>query len=335
MAMCIAPMLSYTAATRFVCLVMAAFMKELQIPIDSKGIANIVPNEKALFKFIKELAVDVLTKTRMQIRTVKKLYLSMDAANKNGMHHMVKIISYWDFDADVLEIFTLDSDACDGTNVAAAKAVDYFLQKVDPVNAPKINLCGVSTDAGGGGVSIGLVQELRLLNRVNPNHFVYITCALHALNLMFNNPVVKFVGVGGVKNKNALQLLFTAHALENEFEISTFKSLWLEINKVKYGNKLTKPVLTRWEFVGLSTVEFLNRYEGFKKMGEYIHKKGNNGFRKKAIDIAKDMMELLSSAAIITMLHFMNGFYIDFWKHHFHSLKKKMILLNNQAICLG
>jgi len=158
----------------------------------------------------------------------------MDVANKDGIHHMVKVISVWDDENNKLFLFTLDADACDDTNIKVVEAVDHSMLKLDYADC-KATLQNTSTNSGGGGVYIGLFVQLSILQRLNPNVICH-TCTLHALCLMFSNPVIKYLETGGVKNLNSVQLLYACYSLEDIFEIETFKSLWKEINKETYGN---------------------------------------------------------------------------------------------------
>ena len=124
-----------------------------------------------------------------------------------------------------------------------AEAVDHSMKKLDFKDVRSL-LNGIATDAGRGGVYEGLARELKNFNRIDLLSFSLFSCSLHALNLMFCNAITKYVGTGGVKNVNALQLLFTGYALEQEFELETWNKLWNNINANTYGNCQKQPVLT-------------------------------------------------------------------------------------------
>ena len=55
----------------------------------------------------------------------------------------------------------LDSGACGGTDLDAARVLDFSFKKVDPIDGPKTKSHGQGTDAGGGGTSQGLTVEMK------------------------------------------------------------------------------------------------------------------------------------------------------------------------------
>ena len=99
-------------------------------------------------------------------------------------------------------IFALDADACDGTNIRAAQAADYAMIKLNHEDF-KSKLQDSSTDSGGGGVHVGLLSQIQVLDQVNPNAKCH-SCVIHSLCLMFINSITKFCGTSGAKNLNSL-----------------------------------------------------------------------------------------------------------------------------------
>lgn len=102
------------------------------------------------------------------------MYLACDAANKGGMHYMVKKLAAFDLHNDKLDVIVLDSNVCEGTNTKTAEAIDFSLQKVD-VDGTKSILNRQSTDAGGGGTNVSLGHELKNLNRTT-EEYLLATC---------------------------------------------------------------------------------------------------------------------------------------------------------------
>lgn len=242
LAMSFAPIMSLIAATRMFYLIYYAIFKEIGIGVTPSDIVNVAPSHAHVRNMTKDTAAEILAIARRKCEN-RPLFLSIDAENKQGTHHMVKELATWNTDEDSLFTFTLDADACDRTNIRAAEAVDHSLHKIDNVNT-KAQLNGNTTNAGSGGVHEGLLSELTKRNRMAPDAFAH-SYSLCTLNLMFSNPICKYFGTGGVKNYNSIQLLFTCYALEREFELETWKRLWLTINKETYGVRQTQPVLTR------------------------------------------------------------------------------------------
>jgi len=69
-----------------------------------------------------------------------------------------------------------------------------------------------------------------------------------------------------------------------------------------YKKKMVQPVLTRWEYVSISSSIFIERWQGYKKLAEGIK---------------------LKEAELITLIYFLNGFHLKYFDHHFTILKKK------------
>ena len=125
-------------------------------------------------------------------------------------------------------MFTLDADACEGTNMRASQAIDHLMVRLDHLDWMS-KLSNTSTDLGGGGIFVGLFQKLRLLNRILVNASFH-SCMTHGFCLMFSNEITKFYGASGARNQNSMQLIYTCHALEQLFELETWHELWTEIN---------------------------------------------------------------------------------------------------------
>lgn len=125
---------------------------------------------------------------------------------------------------------------CDGTNVDAAAAVDFSLMKLDHDDW-KATIIAPVTDAGGGGVCTDLKDQLILVGRILANGSCH-SCSIYAHNLSFSNAITKHFGAGGAKHLNSLQLLFTCWAIEQEFELETWRSLWQQINNETCGDRM-------------------------------------------------------------------------------------------------
>jgi hypothetical protein len=130
------------------------------------------------------------------------LFLSIDTANKDSIYHVVKKISIWDWETNSLFWFTLDCDACISIDMKAVEAVDFSLQKIDQSNI-KAKLCFVMTDSGGDSIYLDLYSELIALIWIM-DEYGYHLYYIHAHNLNYSNPVIKYLGIGGVKNQTSL-----------------------------------------------------------------------------------------------------------------------------------
>ena len=60
--------------------------------------------------------------------------------------------------------------------------------------------------------------------------------------------------------------MFTAHALQQEFEPREFRLLWSKVNHRKHSEMMDQPVLRRWEHVSLSFSKYLRKIVGFFRL---------------------------------------------------------------------
>jgi len=128
--MSFAPMLSLISATRMICLIYYAMFKEIRIKITPEQVINITPYTTQIRNIIFNTACEVLIIARKKCKG-NFLFLSMDATNKDGVYHMVKEVALWNVSMNKLFTFTLDANACNGTNQRTIEAVDHSLTKID------------------------------------------------------------------------------------------------------------------------------------------------------------------------------------------------------------
>ena len=105
------------------------------------------------------------------------------------------------------------------------------------------------SDAGGGGVGRSLGNNLEAVDRVrNPDEYDISTCTLHTMNLTLKSPVLLTMGDSGLTKRTALQVLYTAYNLTQQFQMSEWKGIWREING-DIPDEMKEPVMGRWECV--------------------------------------------------------------------------------------
>ena len=168
---------------------------------------------------------------------------------------------------------------------------------------------------------VGLFNELKSkFNRLTEDASCH-SCAIHAHNLTFANSVVKFFGEGGVKNKSTLQLIYACWDLEQEFEHQKWKLVWNTVNAETYQNRMTQPVLTRWDHVGQSCSQFTERKDGFERMARFVLQKRVGSFKDEIKKIATDLLDLIMQPELITMSYFIGGLHKAFWNPHCSMLK--------------
>ena len=106
---------------------------------------------KSVFRIcIKDVATGLLVVIRNNSKNHNMCY-AFNAAMKGGYHHMVKKISWHDFENE-LHVVTLDSYVCDDTHHGTAHALDYMFRKLDLIDGAKIKFNGQGTDSGLGGL---------------------------------------------------------------------------------------------------------------------------------------------------------------------------------------
>jgi len=207
-----APMMSWISASKVFTLLLQLFFSQFKIPVKPYHIARSSPS-----------------------RTTFTLFLSIDAANKKGMHYVVKVISFCDTNEDDLFVFELDSNGCNGINVDTADSVIFSIKHVDEIEEEIRQLFRLCSDSGGGGVRDRLKKDLNKLKRIYPD-VIQCTCTLHALSLMLANPVTKYMGLGKLNNNTPIQLLCLCYY---------------------YNTNIVQPVLTHWEYVGQASSLFI------------------------------------------------------------------------------
>ena len=84
-----ATILSFIAATRFVTLIAFTIFKELNIDVKANQVVNTTPSHQHMFNAVHDTATEVLIISRNKTYSIA-VYLSMDAANKEGIQFMVK-----------------------------------------------------------------------------------------------------------------------------------------------------------------------------------------------------------------------------------------------------
>ena len=88
----------------FISLIYYSFFKELNIDITSNNISKVAPTHN----YIRNIIIDTTTETLITACTKynsKKLFLSMDIANKDSTYYIVKVIIVWNTNLNHLLIY--------------------------------------------------------------------------------------------------------------------------------------------------------------------------------------------------------------------------------------
>ena len=114
------------------------------------------------------------------------------------------------------------------TSKDAAIAIDHSLKFFDYYLLDKVKFSSSMMDADGGGVGLSLVTKLNDVGcSKNMLGYIWGTCVLHAMNLMFSAQVETLMGVGGLKKRTLLQMLYTAYFLKNLYQTKRWKEMWV------------------------------------------------------------------------------------------------------------
>ena len=133
-----------------------------------------------------------------------------------------------------------------------------------------------------------------------------INCSLYGHNLTIQSPANKYLGTGGVHYRNFLQLVFTTHALQNEFEPREFKFLWSKVNGKSYRPLIEASILTWWECFSTSFNKYLKRSAEFKLFCRVVFNQCKTDSNKNKI--ASDYLLLASQEQLITIAHFLSAY---------------------------
>ena len=109
--------------------------------------------------------------------------------------------------------FFLDAEGSGGFASEAAEAISNSLQKL---LENKRMLSGQVSDNGGGLSVEPLARELKALGLTTEDYPIS-NCTLHNAQLSLAQPYERVVGVGKSDVRNALQLLFNAHTLQEAY----------------------------------------------------------------------------------------------------------------------
>ena len=322
-------MVSYIAATRIFTCIIASFLIEIDRKFENEQIPFFLPGETVLAELLETTAAECLSVMRMKCRD-SLIHFACDGSNKKGTHHMIKSVSFYHWAQQKFYTFQLDCDATGGKNNETAKGINSSFKKLDFTDGTKEKMYSLSSDLGGGGTGKGLQSSLEGYGRLkDPQLFRTVTCCLHALSLTFASPIEKFFLLGGLHNRTMLQMLFSLYALENLFDRDEILKVWIVCNGTPYPGRMKQPVLTCWEYVGLSIEKFTENMSKYVVFAQSLVNSYKTDNAKN--EVASDFLSLAKEPAIITMIYFVQGFYNAFWKSNFHILKQKDPILDRSG----
>jgi len=159
----------------------------------------------------------------------RKIYIACDKGNKKGVGHFVKVLASLDDDG-LVQPKLLDIDASGGTSAECAAAIKASMNKLKDNDDDVTHLLyGQSTDSGGGGTLESLHEHMKVLQLCAPDD-VYLTapCCIHALQIQLKNAVVETFGEGALDRVNAMQMLHSAHRLQESLDLDEWRHVLLK-----------------------------------------------------------------------------------------------------------
>ena len=279
-------------------------------------IPNILPCANSLKRFVFELGCDIVMKTSNEIKNKELALICDKGENKGNAASFVKLLC-WVSDRGAVDVCCFGIESAGNKSDDAAKAIHHSLKlfelSMDNPVALKVN--SSTTDAGGGGVGLKLVQCLALHGRADNNaDYDWATCVLHAMNLMLKCPIEEIFGAGGLKKRTFLQMLHTAYNLRQQYTSKTWKAMWKIVTGTEWVD-IKCPILSRWEHVGEAAEHVLKYKEQWIKMCETIIQMNNVGTNKN--DISSYLFSYLHEPMLIAQLSFVHGYIHLFFDKHF------------------
>ena len=219
------PALALSAAQCFVPIVFFAMMADAGLfayqKFDLKKFATSFPSDAYLRTIIQSQAGrDMLSLGHEFQQNNIPVFLSCDKGNKKGVGHLVKYLSWFDFDNMVVKKRSLDLDGSDGTSEDCAAAIKHTLLKL----GHEQQLSGQTTDSGGGGVLDGLAEKLNELGLCARDYKV-AACSIHGLQMQLANAVNSVIGKGGIDQQNALQMLHSVYDLQDALDSEEWRHI--------------------------------------------------------------------------------------------------------------
>ncbi|KAI2510543.1 hypothetical protein MHU86_3811 [Fragilaria crotonensis] len=128
-------------------------------------------------------------------------------------------------------------------------------------------LAGQASDNGGGLAIEPLAKELTALGLTTDDYLI-ANCTLHNAQLSLAQPYERVFGVGKTDVRNAIQLLFYAHTLQEAYGAEAFPRIFeATVSKLGLDHRihkytvLSKPILSRWWWVGKCLKQVLKEWE--------------------------------------------------------------------------
>ena len=312
------PKISAEALSMMAPLVIAAFLSDMNVD-DLIGLENIpksTPSPKLIRKIVR------VSKQAVLIRIAKELEegnvpfcMSHDKGERSGIGRLIKEISFYDFNEGCVVSIRFDADGANSDDKAVAEAIDMALNNLDEHTsdgAVILQMCGMTTDTGGGGTTESCAEKLRAIGRI---YFIchIANCMMHAHSKCLENAWTAAFGVGALGSKTMLQWLHTCYSVQKACGDS-FETMWEKYNgKSDTLTQLIRPVLTRWGYCTKAAEAVLNEWEGWMNFLDGVYEDYNNS----EATMARYTLQLALNPKLKCELEFIVAFSRSFWNKHF------------------
>ena len=299
-------------------------------PFNIENISKSAVSACSIGDLIRDIATDFLLLKREELMSGKSVpYFGID---KGPRGDFVKVVCQYSFEEKRVKIFLIDNEKSGGTNREAAEAIKFSIERMHL--GDDFRFGGFTSDSGGGGMREGLMK-LVMADGIVVEDGLVGTCTLHCLQLLLSNPVTKFIGVGGVESRNALQLIHAVFDLQKIVGITKWRELCGkaaaslgvkfqngdEAEQSEFIEKLQAPVLTRWWTVGKAARLIVNNLAIFKEVTGLCIEMQRKDRDKALSTIASRLWSLFHEETIISDLKLIHCFNNTFLSKHFEWLQ--------------
>ena len=255
------PKLSACALSQGIPLIIAGFLADLgifdMIPDVAGGISKLCPSPNTIHNISdlqKERGYQIIAEI---FNAGIPCALGQDKGLRNNISRLCMELAHRDPETGCPKALRLGCDGSNGSSEDVAKAIEFVLKKCisnfanENVN---VNLVGMSTDSGGGGVGHSVIEACRKRDLISTFVMYWLPCIMHAINRALQVACENQFGGGGRGNVNPIQLAHTVWTIQQSLG-EDFPALWkLFVNGSENDaedmiERMMKPLLTRWGHV--------------------------------------------------------------------------------------
>lgn len=169
-------------------------------------------------------------------------------------------------------------------------------------------------------------------------------CCLHTLQLILANALAHAIGVGGLGNRNAVQLIHAMYDLQESMEFGLWKMEWEKAAK-EVGHefwernnvpKMPAPIITRWWTIGEAAVFISKNLAVCRQVSiNIINWSGSGSVMSKANKIASGLYSLFEEKIIVSDVILIDNFHQLFVAPHFKWMQNGDKKIGNSPGFLG